>query len=132
MTKGEMDSATLTILLRGEHLDMPDRIERGIWPHPPLAFEEVVKHLAAVLAVEQWFPFERRETEPNRAMDEWPVVERREPNLFIGHAQNSHPSDPALVLARGQKSFRTPEDAARWYLRWALHLPGDLDGWKVK
>jgi hypothetical protein len=27
--------------------------------------------------------------------------------------------------------FSSAEDAARCYLQWDLHLPGDVDGWKV-
>src|ERR1700689_3249609 len=127
-----MDSATLTLLLRGEHLSMPDRIERGLWPHAPLEFGEVVNPLAAILNAEKWFPFEWREAEPGRAINERPVVERREADLFICYAQRSDPSDSRRLVSRGERPFRTAEGAARWYLKWALNLPGDLDGWKVR
>jgi len=68
-----MDSKTLTFLLRGGHLNMPD----------------------------------------------------------IYRAQRSYAHDSHLVAEQGEKVFTLPEDAAKWYLKWALHLPGDLDGWKV-
>jgi hypothetical protein len=63
-----MEGETLTMLLRGEYINMPERIQRGIWPHPPLSFSRV---------------------------------------------------------------FSSAKDAARYFLKWDLHLPGDLDGWKV-
>jgi hypothetical protein len=130
--EGEMDSATLTFLLRGEHRSMPDRIDRGLWPHAPFAFDQVVNDLAAVLATGRWFPFQGREAEPERAISEWRVVERRPADHFVCCAQSFNPSDPRDAPARSESSFRTPEEATRWYWRWALHLAGDLDGWKVQ
>ena len=39
----------LTRLLRGEHLNMEQRAELGIWPHPPLGYADELGHLAGVL-----------------------------------------------------------------------------------
>jgi hypothetical protein len=50
------DSETLTFLLRGGHLSVPDRIERGLWPHPPMKLSDVANHLAGILQEEEWFP----------------------------------------------------------------------------
>jgi len=37
-----------------------------------------------------------------------------------------------LVLAeQTEKVFSSSQDAARYYLKWDLNLPGDLDGWTV-
>jgi hypothetical protein len=37
-----------------------------------------------------------------------------------------------LGSQQGQKGVNTPEEAADIYLKGDLHLPGDLDSWKVE
>jgi len=72
-----MDSETLTFLLRGGHLSMPERIERGLWPHPALKFSDVVRHLAQVLESETWFPREWKPAIPGESIWEGGVIERK-------------------------------------------------------
>jgi hypothetical protein len=126
-----MDDLTLTALLRGEHFSIPERLDRGVWPHPPLKFGELVQHLAEILRTVHWFPHEWRAPTPGDSVSEWPIVEKRGPGNFICYAQHADPADPRRLGNAGQISFKTPEGAARWYLKWALNLPGDLDGWTV-
>jgi hypothetical protein len=45
----KVDNETLLFLLKGGHLNMPDRIARGLWPHAPLSFDTVANYLAIVL-----------------------------------------------------------------------------------
>jgi hypothetical protein len=125
-----MDEETLTILLRGEHVNMPYRIEHGLWPHPPLRFAEISAHLVKLLEKERWFPREwkpHREGEPIR---EGGVIERKE-HRYVYRAVRSHPIEARLLAERVERVFPNAEEAARYYLKWDLHLPGDLDGWKV-
>ena len=44
-----MYDATLLFLLKGGHLNVPDRIARSLWPHPPLTLDAVTEYLAGVL-----------------------------------------------------------------------------------
>jgi hypothetical protein len=126
-----MDSETLTFLLRGEHLNMPERIERGLWPHPPLSFFDIVRHLAKVLESEKWFPREWKAAVAGESVCESGVIERQSPSRYIYRAQRHHPTNPCVLAEQTEKVFTSPEDAARFYLKWDLNLPGDLDGWKV-
>jgi hypothetical protein len=121
-----MDADTLTFLLRGGHMNMPDRIERGAWPHPPLKFEDVMRHLVGVLESEEWFP---NEWKPDR-VGEMGVIECR-PWSYVYRCQRFHPTNPSVRADYIEKVFGTAEEAARCYLKWDLNLPGDLDGWKV-
>jgi hypothetical protein len=57
-----MDADTLVFLLKVGHINMPDRIARGLWPHPPVTLGAVTEYLAGVLeSGEPWFP---RQWEP--------------------------------------------------------------------
>lgn len=125
-----MDADSLTQILAGRHFNMPERIDRGIWPHPPLRFSDLVKHLAGVLTTREWFP---EMFTPARSGDIVPdvvAVERRNSREYVVHMQSSGPSG-FTVAGTASRSFRSPDEAAAFFLRVAFRLPGDLDGWKV-
>ena len=126
-----MDAESLTFLLRGGHYNMEQRRERGIWPHPPLSFGNLVKHLVGILERERWFPFEPTARLEGEAVYEGVLVERQGVNRFACHCQRAHPLAPGMVADQSTKIFNKAEDAACFYLRWNLNLPGDLDSWKV-
>ena len=44
-----MDKDILTFLLKGGHINVPDRKAKGIWPHPPLKYMDVRSHLVDLL-----------------------------------------------------------------------------------
>jgi hypothetical protein len=126
-----MDSETLTFLLRGGHLNMPERIERGLWPHPPLKFSDVVRRLIKVLESEKWFPHEWKPAGSGEPIYEGGVIEHQSSSKYIYRAQRSYADNSHQVAEQGEIVFTSAEDAARYYLKWDLHLLGDLDGWKV-
>ena len=126
-----MDSETLTSLLRGGHLNVPERINRGLWPHPPLKLSEVVAHLAKVLESERWFPREWKPAIPGEAVWEGGVIERQSPSRYVYRTQRHQAANPAVLAEQMERVFSSSADAARFYLKWDLSLPGDLDGWKV-
>lgn len=126
-----MDTENLTFLLRGGHYNMEQRRERGIWPHEPLRFGDLVRHLAKVLGQERWFPFEQKPRAGGEAVYEGVLVERQARRRYICHCQRANPLAPCEVAEKAEKVFDTAEDAARFYLQWNLLLPGDLDGWEV-
>ena len=125
-----MDLETLTSLLHGQHLNMPDRIARGLWPHPPLRYDDVVQHLAEILRRETWFPNPWRPHEPGQPVAEGGVIEKRGKH-YIYRSQRATPSNPLILADEFECKFTNAEDAASHYLQWDLHLPGDLDGFKV-
>src|SRR5438105_1843699 len=126
-----MDSETLTFLLRGGHLNMPERIERGLWPHPPLKLSDVVRHLAQVLKSENCFPREWKPAVACKSIWEGGVIERKARCIYIYRAPRHHPINPNVLAEQTKKMFLWPKSAARYYVKWDLNLPGDLDGWKV-
>ena len=126
-----MDEETLTMLLRGEHVSMPERIARGVWPHPPLTSSEILAHLTKLLHQRRWFP---REWQPHREgepVNEGGTIERQGPGRYVYRARRAHPLRPCVLADSTERVFSSAEGAARHFLKWDLHLPGDLDGWKV-
>ena len=126
-----MEEETLTMLLRGEHINMPERIQRGIWPHPPLNFSEVLAHLTKLLSQQRWFPREWRPHRDGEYVHEGGTVERQGHDRYVYRAARAHPAQLQVVAESTERVFSSAEDAARYFLKWDLHLPGDLDGWKV-
>ena len=125
-----MDRETLTLLLRGQHLSMPDCTARGLWPHPPLLFSDLVQHLAEILREETYFPNSWRPHEPGQMVPEGGVIEKRD-GAYLYRCQRASPMNPIVLAEKSERIFPNAEEAACHYLRWDLHPPGDLDGWKV-
>jgi len=126
-----MEPQTLTFLLRGRHISMPDRVKRSDWPHSALPFADVVKHLVVILERDRHFPFEWEPPVKGKPVNETGTIERRDANTYVYRAARAQPSDTSTPIEVTEKVFTNAAEAARCYLRWDLHLPGDLDGWKV-
>ena len=71
------------MLLRGEHINMPDRVERGLWPHPPLGFSEVLAHLAKLLNQHRWFPCEWQPHREGDPVHEGGTIERQGSDRYL-------------------------------------------------
>jgi hypothetical protein len=126
-----MDAESLRFLLSGGHYNVPDRIARGIWPHPPLKYDELVKFLAMILKKEQWFPQKWKPHTQGEAVYEFGAIENRGQNCFIYRRRRGQAHNPCVVAEEVERTFDSAERAATFYLKWDLHLPGDLDSWKV-
>jgi hypothetical protein len=127
-----MDADMLTILLRGGHVNMPDRIARGLWPHPPLTLDAVTDFLTAILeSGERWFPLQWEPTRPGESINEGGVIERQAADRYVYRSQVAHPLSPTTLSRSGERVFSDAREVAAHYLQWDLHLPGSLDGWRV-
>ena len=120
-----MDSETLTFLLKGGHINVPDRISKGIWPHPPLKYKNVRAHLAKLIENIDWFPCDL-------SFGKEGVVIQNTGSKYICHTLNYSAFGAPIVSEKKQQEFKTSKGAADFYLKWDLHLPGDLDSWKVE
>ena len=126
-----MDSKTLTFLLGGGHISMSARIERGLWPHAPLKFDDLVHHLAGLIKLQHWFPTALKSTIPDEPVWEGSVIERLSETRYVYHTRKRDPQNPLLMAAQSERVFFSAQEVATYYLQVNLHLPGDLDGWKV-
>jgi hypothetical protein len=126
-----MDEETLTILLRGGHINMPERIARGAWPHAPLTVAEVLSHLTKLIQQHKWFPREYEPHHEGQPVHEGGMIERQDPGRYVYRAARAHLIQPYELAQSTERIFSTADDAACHYLKWDLNLPGDLDGWKV-
>jgi hypothetical protein len=126
-----MDRETLKFLAAGGHMNMPERISRGLWPHPPITRKELLAAVAEAISEQEWFPRRWEPSSPGEPVKEGGVVERQAPDRYVYRAQASKPSNPGLLHRPVEVVFRTAAEAAAWYIRWDLP-PHDLDGWLLK
>jgi hypothetical protein len=127
-----MDEETLVVLLRGGRMSAEERVQRGLWPHPPLRMKALEATVARLVERDGAFPHPWRPHRPGEPVDEHAVIERLGPLRYVFRARRHCATDPFRVAETGTRWFLTARGAARHYLRWELHLPGDLDGWTVE
>ncbi len=126
-----MDSETIIFLLKGGHLNVEERKEKGIWPHPPLILSDLVDELVKYIKTHKWFPYEWVERKNGELIDDVSVIEKVNDKKFVYRSRAASPYDLTIITAKIEKKFKSPTKAAEYYLRNELRLPGDLDSWKV-
>src|SRR5438046_2642860 len=122
----------LTFLLRGGHLNVEERKAKGLWPNERLRYSEVLDHLASILEREEWFPRVMPEHKAGDLVYEGTVVQRLSPSRFVCHSRRPSVYDLRTVAEESCKEFRRAREAAEFYLKWELNLPGRLDSWIVE
>jgi hypothetical protein len=127
----KMDSGTIIFLLKGGHLNMVERKEKGTWPHPPLVLEELIDELTKYLQTTKWFPHKWVERKNGELIDDVAVIEKVTDTKVIYRARAASPSNLTIITAQTEKTFGSVRDAAEYYIKNVLNLPGDLDSWQV-
>ncbi|HEV7926524.1 MAG TPA: hypothetical protein VGR14_14275 [Verrucomicrobiae bacterium] len=128
----KMPPEILTFLLRGGHLNVPDRKAKGLWPNERLRYTEVVDHLVGVIQSEEWFPKVMPPHKEGDLVYEGTVIQRISPCRFVCHSRRPSVYNLCLVAEDNRKEFNDARKAAELYLKWELHLPGRLDSWIVE
>jgi hypothetical protein len=128
----KMPPDTLTFLLRGGHLNVEERKEKSLWPNERLRYSEVLDHLATLLEHQEWFPRAMPEHKPGDLVYEGTVVQRISPSRFVCHSRRLSVYDLRTLAEESHKEFQSARDAAAFYLKWELNLPGRLDSWVVE
>lgn len=128
----EMPPDILTMLLRGGHLNVEERKAKGLWPNENLCYSEVRDHLSAIIKKEEWFPREMPTHKDGDLVYEGTVIQRVSPTKYICHSRRPSVYDLSAMAEDSQKEFRSARDAAEFYLKWELNLPGRLDSWPVE
>jgi hypothetical protein len=127
-----MPPEILTFLLCGGHLNVEERKAKGLWPNEKLRYSEVLDHLVNVIEHEEWFPRKMPVHKNGDLVYEGTVIQKISPLLFICHSRRPSVYDLRAVAADEQKEFKKAKDAAKFYLKWELQLPGSLDSWIVE
>jgi hypothetical protein len=128
----KMPPDILTFLLRGGHLNVEERQAKGLWPNERLQYSEVLDHLANVIQQEEWFPRMMPEHKAGDLVYEGTVVQRVSPSRFMCHSRKPSVYDLGTVAEESHQEFRGAREAAEFYLKWELNLPGRLDSWIVE
>ena len=127
----KMPPEILTLLLRGGHLNVEERKTKGLWPHETLYYLEVLNYLATIIQQVEWFPRQMPEHKPGGLVYEGTVIQRISPTRFVCHSRRPSVYDLLTIAEDSQKEFTRAQDAAEFYLKWELNLPGTLDSWPV-
>jgi hypothetical protein len=128
----KMSSDALTVLLRGGHLNVEERKAKGLGPSESLRYSEVLDHLANVIEQEEWFPRMIPEHKAGDSVYEGTVIQRVSPTRFVCHSRRASVYDPCVVAEESRHEFHGAREAAEFYLKWELNLPGSLDSWIVE
>ncbi len=126
-----MDGLTLTMLLRGGRLSPAERAARGAASDAPLRLRDLARAVARLVRSEGSFPRPWQPHVPGEPVAEGGVIERRGPLRYVYRARRHAATNPRVLAEEAELWFPFAVWAARHYLRWDLHLPGDLEGWKV-
>ncbi len=126
-----MDSKTLIFLLKGGHINMEERIQKKLWPHPPIPMSLCIKEVVAYLKAEKYFPHPWIARKDGELIDDSITIELISDKEIIYRARAASPSNLTRITAQTEKNFSSAEKAVDYYLKNALNIPGDLDGWKV-
>jgi hypothetical protein len=127
-----MPSQIITRLLEGEHFNMDQRKAFGLLPAETLSYAEVRDHLALLLADREWFPAKPSDSHNTDAIHEGIFIHHVSPNRFICYARRASTENPLVLAEQSACEFGSAREAADYYLRWELNLPGRLDGWVVE
>jgi len=126
-----MPPDVLTYLLRGGHLNVEERQAKGLWPNERLRYSEVLDHLTALIEQAEWFPGRMPDHRPGDFVSEGNVVQRVSSAQFVCHGRRHLAHDPRTMAEEWHREFPTAREAAEFYLKWQLNLPGRLDSWIV-
>jgi hypothetical protein len=128
----KMPKEILTLLLRGGHINVDERKAKGLWPNEALLYSEVLNHLSEIIQEEEWFPRRMPDHKPGDLVYEGTVIQRMSPTRFICHSRRPSAYDLCTIAEESKQEFTNAKDAAEFYLKWELNLPGRLDSWPVK
>lgn len=121
----------LTRLLKGEHFNVEDRKNLGLWPSETLRYADVAAHLARVLETSEWFPCAVPVSANGEPIREGIYIHREARDRFVCIAQRTRADNPTVLAEKAESVFGSPRAAVDYYLKWELNLPGRLDGWPV-
>lgn len=127
----KMPLEILTRLLKGEHFNVEKRKELGLWPSETLNYTYVLKHLSKIIEQCDWFPFEIELNGSNETVYEGIIIHHESDDSYRCYAKRALANAPNIKAEESEYVFKTAKEAAEYYLKWALNLPGRLDGWPV-
>lgn len=81
---------------------------------------------------EEWFPRRMLDHKAGDPVYEGIVIQKMSPSRFICHGRRASVYDPRTIAEESKNEFSSAKDAAEFYLKWELNLPGTLDGWPVE
>ena len=113
----------LMMLVEVGHVSCFERGKYGFVGHDVVPFDRLVGAIRGELLHNGRFPRQREKYDAAEGM--WITREAAGFTVWVSRALADSPN---VVAERGDSRFSSPEDAVRFYLKWACNLPGILDG----
>ncbi len=115
-------------LLKGKHFSVEERVQKGAPVTAVIKYSDLLEILKGMINEVNWFPF--RPEDPGNINYEGVIIEKVG-NKYISHSQRTDPTNPDVFSGESEKEFNSIDEVAEYYMKWNLHLPGDLDGYTV-
>lgn len=127
----KMSKDILTRLLKGNHINVEERKQLGLWPLEELKYEAILRHLVELITASEWFPFEPLTSIDGETIYEGIIIHQESPKQYVCYSSRAYALNPNSIAEQSAVSYSSPKKAAEYYLKWELKLPGRLDGWIV-
>ena len=122
----QIPSSVIYRLLLGEHISIQERRKFGITPLTRIRLSDLVQFLAKEITKAKRFP---PETEDNLCPTyEGIIITQVSESRFICISKRTLADNPNVIAEQAENSFTDTKDAANFFLKWELCLPGRLDG----
>ena len=92
-----IDDEILLLLLSGGHISISDSKELGIWPHPPILFNDLVSFLVRILEKQHYFPRQWEEYTEGDVIYEGLVLSKEGENTYKIRCRRHNPTNPKIL-----------------------------------
>jgi len=114
-------------LLLGEHIYPEERKQLGITPTTKIKINDLVTFLASEINRTNRFPPEANKDSLSPT-HEGVIVTKTSEKRFVCLSKRTLAGNPMVIAEQAETVFRNAQEAATFFLKWALCLPGRLDG----
>ena len=123
----QLPSSVIYRLLLGEHIYPQEREKLGINQTTKIKFNDLVSFLANEIKNTNRFP-PVTQKESLSPVYEGKVITKITGNKFICFSKRTYADNPDIIAENAETIFNNAEEAAKFFLKWDLCLPGRLDG----
>lgn len=128
----KMPSEILTRLLKGGHINVVERKKLGLSSVDVLKYEDVLRHLEEILSNGGWFPFDPNKGNLSATVTEGIFIYKKQSDSYECTVKRSRAENSNVVTEEKKMIFKSAGEAAAYYLKWELSLPGKLDSFRVE
>jgi hypothetical protein len=122
-----LPSSMICRLLAGEHLFPQEREQFGITSTTQICLDDLERFLANEINHANRFPPETKQDSLSPLYEGIKVTKVSE-DKFVCTTRRALANNPSEIAEQAETVFNNAKDAAKFFLKWELYLPGRLDG----